>query len=341
MGSQNSKQEQEARAQYQLIKALTKKRALLDYQINNLKIRNNYLRLNPGFKIIKELVPYRKTLLSSMEKTKNSMQKVKNRGEKTHSFISSNEIFEGIQEDVKDFNVIYDDVNRLATKNSRLSEKLDELKKNLDKKRKIYQNNKKKIEKSGIVVDLVHGRRKTSEIFQDCKERDGDREISRIDSMSTNGSSRHLKNVSSIPREFCDSDDEFCDRLNSSVTISPSDKSKKLKKFKKFLIFPEKTLFLRSKLILKSDLESTIYNLNDKLLKKYSSAQKRKSNLESAIDALDTDPEQYLKVLDQEISIHKADINSNLCKKDYMHSILSKPESDLIQNPIIQVMEYC
>lgn len=340
MGSQNSKEEQEARAQHQLIKALTKKRALLDYQINNLKIRNNYLRLNPGFKIIKELVPYRKSLLTSMEKTKNSMQKVKNRGEKTHSLISSNEILQGIQDDVKDFNIIYDDVNRLATRNSRLNEKLAELKRNLDKKRKIYQNNKKKIEKLGIVTDLVHGRRKTSEVFKDFKERNADREISRIDSLSTNGSSRHLKNVSSIPREFCESDDEFCDRLNNSVVITPSIKSKKLKKFKKFLIFPEKTLFLRSKLILKSDLESTLYNLDDKLLKKYSSAQKLKSNLESTIEALETDPQKYLKSLDQEISVHQAALNVYICKKDYLLSTLSISESNAIQKPMLQGMEY-
>jgi hypothetical protein len=347
MGGESSKiQEESIRAQYLFVKSLIKKRNMLEYQINNLKIRHYYSRLNTDYKVLKDLQPFRKTLKSSMAKTKKSMKSVKNREKKIHSFLPSEEITNlnpNLSKTEKVLRVLSKDITERLLKTEQLASKLQELKKTLQKKRKFFESNKKKIHKLGIVTDLVHGRRKTTEIFQDFKEKSEgfEKEIIRIDSISTSGSSHHLKNVSAIPMEFCHSDDDSSERLNYSFLVSPSCRSKKLKRFKSFAFFPERTLSLRSKLILKEDLENTVFSLKNKMFKRFSRAASQSFQLENLVFALENDPQLYLKQLEQEILAREQELDVEVCKREYLGSVISagKGEQDCDENQVNLVVE--
>ena len=325
MGGKLSREdEEEIRGCNCYVRAVYNKRSHLEHEISKLKINRNYSRLNSQNRILKELLPYQKSLLTQIQETKAESKHLKTQGKKIHSIIASEKMDETLtllaRADTTT-DLISEDISHKMSQKSLLKEKLEDLKKILQKKRKVFEKNKKKIEKIQMVSDLCHGRQKSLDIFQSSK--DSNKIINRINSISTTESVRHAKHVSSIPIDFSGSELEIEGDLNRSMVI-PCNKAKRVNKLKKarmLLILPPRTLYLRSKITLKMDLEKTVINNGRKLFKKFSQSKKLSLNLEKTLFALENNPDRYLVQLRQEEALIEFELDAERCKKDYYVSL--------------------
>lgn len=322
--------DEEIRAHFGLVKAQFKKKAHLEQDISKLKIRQNFKRFNPSKKTLKELIPYRKSLVTLFNQTRSEKRLLNSHKGKGHSTLNP-EIFEKTLEAWQNAETatesLKDEISQKSSKSSLLQEKLQNLRKVLQEKRKIFELNKEKIEKLNIVADLCHGRQNSLDLFSTSKDPKSLRNkgMSRIDSISTTESIRHIKQISYNPLDFSGSELENEESLNKSmVTFERKKQSKKLKRFQMLLMLPQKKLFLRSKLVLKKELENSVLSNERKLFKKFSKTQKVCIRLKNVLFALENDPEGFLKQLKQEEVLRESELNAEKCKKEYYESIVNK-----------------
>lgn len=340
MGGRISREdEEEIRAHYCYMKAVFNKRSHLEHEISKLKINQNYSRLNPHKRILKELKPYQKHLVTQVQQTKTEGKHLKAQGKKINSIIPSEKLKETLALVTKTdtaSQILSEDISHKLSQKNLMQEKLQDLKKVLQKKRKIFEKNKKKIEKIQIVSDLCHGRQNSLDFFQSSK--DSNKVINRINSISTNESIKHNKHVSSIPIDFSGSEGEIENNLNKSMVIPYKYKKRinKLKKARLLLILPPRTLYLRSKITLKIDLEKTVINNGRKLFKKFSQSKKLSLNLEKTLFALENNPDKYLIQLKQEEALIAFELDAERCKKDYYISLINKDRLITENNSIIE-----
>lgn len=335
MGSQISKADSDLlRSHTALLKAHILKKACLDHDINSLTIRQNYSKFNPGKRNFKLMFTARKAMRTLLLNARLAKTQLAQHSPKIHGYLpvlDSNLISEFRSE----ANQLFDDVNmanqRELTRIDVLKGKLENLKNLLQQRKRTLERNKRKIEGIQIVKDLCEGKQKTSQLLQILND-NGSRKKGtlRIDSISTAASESyghlHVKNSYSMKTDDLDLEDVEVSKLDLSMQV-PRKKSADMCPKKCFKL-SENALLLRAKLLLKNDMESIIKK-NKKIMKK--SMKKTRalvSRYELVEYAFETDPQAYLDKLVNEIEVREEDLNSIICKRDYLKALNSYEKSD-------------
>ncbi|OMJ82734.1 hypothetical protein SteCoe_16502 [Stentor coeruleus] len=323
-GNHSTYEDSELHSHMLLAKAHFKRKANLKHQINQLKIRSCYVRFNFDFKSIRETLSISKKLIKRIEALR-----------KTKSFTSRLEKSAKMYEIVDHCSKSYDKIKVLDVYNCETTQDyksfvgkgkylegvLDKMRSKLARMQEIYKENKEKIrvKRQGSCVT-----RDSSGSGKEDFWRHRRTQTLKNDSQGFSLASTPVHKLNFSTRLDFNSFDEEILAKNSEIMFQQCfNISKSIQDVKSCLKLPDKTLQLRSKLLLKEEMQRNIECIKQRLeWKLRESNEKQKALEENKTDSLTKEIDQdYLEHLNSKKELLRDRLLSYQSEMDYLTSL--------------------
>lgn len=324
-GIHSSYEDSELQSHMLLAKAHFERKISLKYQINKLKIRSSYIRFNFDFKSIRETLSISKKLIKRIE----ALRKTKsftNRLEKSAKMFEIVDHCSKSYEKAKTLNAYnyeaMQDCKSLVGKKKYLEGVLEKMRTKLARMQEIYKENKEKIRikrQSSCVT------RDSSGSGKEDFGRHYRNQTSKYDSQAFSLVSTPVHKLNfSAKLDFNSFDDEVPAK-NSDIAFQQSfNISKNIQDIKNCLQLPEEALQLKSKLLLKEEMQRSIECIKQRLEWKLRESDEKQQALEESIQphSLTIEIDQdYLEHLNSKKELLRDRLLSYQSEMDYLTSL--------------------